>query len=318
MKNDLTKILAEHEKTHPTTSGAIKQFLKAGDLLAPSINYLVENEGEEFWNNAEDLLKVFKRLTGADYERRLEALPRYTYKYLQTQVAYTRKGEYASSSFEDVREKVYDNAEVMEGFYLDGLYLTQAFWPGHLLVNRFFRKEFLKRVPAGAHFLEIGVGHGWFFSEILLQNPNAKATGMDISPYSIKFTDLLCKVRGVDPSRYSMRQGDAVQDLGVPAGSLDAVICGEVLEHVEEPIKLAQKIHEALRPGGLAYFSAPAKSDAMDHIHEFADADKVVELIRDAGLTPVVTQSLSLSDWNTSGRNWDPTVLALVVAQKEA
>jgi 2-polyprenyl-3-methyl-5-hydroxy-6-metoxy-1,4-benzoquinol methylase len=318
MKNDLATTLTEHEKTHPATTGAIRQFSKSGDLLTPSINYLVEHEGEEFWNNAEELLEVFKRLTGAEYERRLEALPRYTYKYLQTQVAYTRRGEYASSSFEEVKEKVYDNAEVMEGFYLDGLYLTQAFWPGHLLVNRFFRKEFLKRVPTGAHFLEIGVGHGWFFSEMLLKIPNAKGIGMDISPFSLKFTEAVSKVRGVNPASYSMKQGDAVQGLGVSADTLDVTICGEVLEHVEEPIKLARKIYESLRPGGIGYFSAPAKSDAMDHIHEFSDANKVVDLITEAGFAPLATQSLSLSDWNTSGRNWDPTVLALVVAQKKA
>jgi 2-polyprenyl-3-methyl-5-hydroxy-6-metoxy-1,4-benzoquinol methylase len=238
--------------------------------------------------------------------------------YLQTQVVYTRSGRYASSSFDDVRAKVYENAEVMNGYYLDGLYLSQAFWPGHLRVNRFFRNEFVKRVPAGARFLEVGVGHGWFFSEMLLRVSNSRGTALDISPFSINYAEAVTRVRGVDPARYTMRQGDALRDLGVPRGTLDASICGEVLEHVEQPRQLVERIRDSLRPGGLAYFSAPAKSDAVDHIYEFSDADKVFEVVAQGGLIPVATQTLRLHDWNTTGRNWDPTVLVMVVGQKSA
>jgi hypothetical protein len=56
----------------------------------------------------------------------------------------------------------------------------------------------------------------------------------------------------------------------------------------------------------------------VDHIYEFSDADKVFEVVAQGGLIPVATQTLRLHDWNTTGRNWDPTVLVMVVGQKSA
>src|SRR6266702_2252374 len=46
----------------------------------------------------------------------------------------------------------------------------------------------------------------------------------------------------------------------VEAGSFDAVICTEVLEHVAEPIKVVKEISRVLRPGGKLIMTAPLGS----------------------------------------------------------
>ncbi len=43
----------------------------------------------------------------------------------------------------------------------------------------------------------------------------------------------------------------------IPDGSFDGVICLEVLEHVQHPVKAVAEIHRVLRPGGMALVSSP-------------------------------------------------------------
>lgn len=48
-----------------------------------------------------------------------------------------------------------------------------------------------------------------------------------------------------------------VQAVPLADGSVDAVICNAVIEHVDEPWNLASEIYRILRPGGVAYVYAP-------------------------------------------------------------
>jgi len=62
----------------------------------------------------------------------------------------------------------------------------------------------------------------------------------------------------IDPDSGADIVGDicAVNE-GIADGSLDIVICTEVLEHVSNPFSAVSEILRMLKPGGLAYFSAP-------------------------------------------------------------
>ena len=48
-------------------------------------------------------------------------------------------------------------------------------------------------------------------------------------------------------------------DTGLPAESVDAVICAHVYEHVPDPHRMLAEIHRVLRPGGICYFAAENK-----------------------------------------------------------
>lgn len=48
-----------------------------------------------------------------------------------------------------------------------------------------------------------------------------------------------------------------IQDLPLPDGSQDAIVCNAVLEHVENPIKAAGELYRTLRPGGRCFVYVP-------------------------------------------------------------
>jgi SAM-dependent methyltransferase len=54
------------------------------------------------------------------------------------------------------------------------------------------------------------------------------------------------------------RVGDLSKDLcGLPEGYFSLIICCSVLEHVEQPWRMAQNIVRLVRPGGRVYMSVP-------------------------------------------------------------
>ena len=46
--------------------------------------------------------------------------------------------------------------------------------------------------------------------------------------------------------------------LGVPAGSIDAIICNNVLEHLSDPDATARELHRMLAPGGVCVVNVPS------------------------------------------------------------
>ena len=48
-----------------------------------------------------------------------------------------------------------------------------------------------------------------------------------------------------------------LQDMPLADESLDAIICTEVLEHVENPFRAVREMHRVLKPGGILLASAP-------------------------------------------------------------
>ena len=49
----------------------------------------------------------------------------------------------------------------------------------------------------------------------------------------------------------------SADDLPVPAGTFDAVICTQVLEHLAHPQAALEEFHRVLRPGGRLFLTAP-------------------------------------------------------------
>ncbi len=246
---------------------------------------------------AERVLDIQRTKAGDEQalERGLEAFARISFDFIRLQARFARRGAYASREAKSIIDSLYLNPERMEGYYLDGLLLTYAFWPNHALMLRFFAEEFLPSVSEDASFLEIGVGHGLMAYLALSANLTTGYTAYDISPSSLEYArDLLIR-NGIDARRFDLIRGDATQMNGShrPVGqSHHAVICCEVLEHVERPEEILVTIRDRLRPGGLAYVTTVANVEAEDHIFLFRDADHIRETLIAAGL--VVDRELVL------------------------
>ena len=223
---------------------------------------------------------------GQALERGLEAFARISFDFIRLQARFSRRGEYARSESKCIIDSLYLNRERMEGYYLDGLLLTYAFWPNHALMLRFFAEEFLPSISEGASFLEIGVGHGLMAYLALSSNLTARYAAHDISPSSLEYAHELLVRNGIDVRRFDLISEDATRMNGPDAtghSSHDAVVCCEVLEHVERPEEILATIHARLRPGGLAYVTTVANVEAEDHIFLFRDADHIRQTLVEAG-----------------------------------
>ncbi len=109
-------------------------------------------------------------------------------------------------------------------------------WRG---LRRFLEREY-ERIPAGARVLSVGAGGR--FNELLY--PHARRR-----PFAVTSFD-------IDPARGP----DVVGDLCSPpfqAASFDAVVLGEVLEHVHSPHVAIDNIHRLLIPGGSLILTTP-------------------------------------------------------------
>lgn len=62
--------------------------------------------------------------------------------------------------------------------------------------------------------------------------------------------------------------GDLQRGLSVPAGSFDAVLCTEVLEHVGDVRGVLAELHRVLRPGGLLAVTVPFVGPLHEEPHD--------------------------------------------------
>ena len=126
----------------------------------------------------------------------------------------------------------------------------------------FRRRELLKRVTGGDHFLEIGPGR--FMLSVELLRHFGRGTLIDFSPASrTSFTAL----GHAERDRLKLINADFME---YPfEASYDAVIACEVLEHIEDESAFLGKIRGLLNPGGQLILSVPARK------HLWSDHDEI-------------------------------------------
>ena len=84
----------------------------------------------------------------------------------------------------------------------------------------------------------------------------AKPFHKDMAKYRGIFRDCDYKTVDVDPASKPDIVGD-IHNLGISSGSVDAVICRSVLEHVEDPKKAVSELRRILKKGGKLYVTVP-------------------------------------------------------------
>ena len=67
-----------------------------------------------------------------------------SFEFLKLQKMLEQTGRYLLSNEKDALTQVYLNEEVFSKYYLEGLLLSEALWPNHYLINRFFHKSFIQ------------------------------------------------------------------------------------------------------------------------------------------------------------------------------
>jgi 2-polyprenyl-3-methyl-5-hydroxy-6-metoxy-1,4-benzoquinol methylase len=192
-----------------------------------------------------------------------------TIQFLQTD-------KYSSTTFQEVNKRVYDNPETME-YYMHGLLMSQFLWKHHYQIFNYFTQTLPEYKNQIKNYLEIGAGHGLYLSkaiEILDKTTNFSV--VDISNTSIELAKNF-----VNHSCVTYNVSDIFDfDIGT---LFDFITMGEVLEHVEDPLKLLSKLNNLLTAKGIVFVTTPTNAPAIDHIYLFRNVEEIRALIKLAG-----------------------------------
>ncbi|MAT41377.1 MAG: hypothetical protein CL609_03475 [Anaerolineaceae bacterium] len=113
--------------------------------------------------------------------------------------------------------------------------------------------------PRDGKILDLGCGVGANVARIIdLQVPFSSYTGVDLTPEMLA----QAKIRYGKLQNVHFQQLNLISD-PLPEGPYDMVISTWVFEHLPDPVKVANKAWEQLKPGGRMVLLFEAKADSM-------------------------------------------------------
>lgn len=312
MAIDVSAARAGVAQRYPKAAAMVSDLERVGRLVVGPVAWLIENRGDRFWERVEWLADLEARLEGSP----AEALAEYTIMYLKEQMAFQKTGQYSNTDFDEVRKAVYDNPDVMQRFYLEGLMLTHAFWPIHFDIHEFFNREFVERVPDSGIGLEVGFGHGLYLLEVLTRKPGTRTKSFDISPYARTYAARVLEAGGVARHRYELTAADVREPLPAGDASQDWAIFAEVLEHIPDPLGALRDLARCLKPGAPLFATTVLHSNAIDHIYQFESAAEVRGMLSDTGFSVDRECILRVADYGANST--DRTVDLAYVCSRRA
>lgn len=196
------------------------------------------------------------------------------------QMYFKRHKKYRYSTYDQVCSSVYNNDKYMK-MYMHGLALTSFLWPNHAKIMQYFRKSISN--TSGINYIEIGPGHGFYFMEAMRLSKYEKYNAVDISSASVLMTNAILQSGHFGQfSNYEVEECDFIN--WNCNEKYDAVVMGEVLEHVEKPKDFLKKIYAITHSCSYIFITTCINSPAIDHIYLFESYDHIKSIIEDCNL----------------------------------
>lgn len=207
---------------------------------------------------------------------------------LDERLKFIREGKYSNSSFDDVEKRIYGNSEIMT-YHMHGLVIAQFLWFDQYERLLFFSENLNKYHSNIKKYLEIGGGHGLYINEAITLIPETNQFDLvDISQSSL---DLARGIVNNDKINYYLKNIFDFSD----AEKYDFITMGEVLEHVEDPLNLLQKIANLLSKDGVCYITTPINAPMIDHIYLFNNEDEIRDLFKKANFE-IIEEKVVISE----------------------
>lgn len=141
---------------------------------------------------------------------------------------------------------------------------SETYWDSHQTAMDFGlrQKKYLELAGSGESIVELGCGLSPMLNHA---DKFEERWGVDYSPETIKTA--IAKYRGVN-----YVQGDVI-NTGLNS-QFDAVVAGEVIEHLEDPELLFKEMDRLCKPNGIMILSTPIlEFTEPEHIWQFYESD---------------------------------------------
>jgi 2-polyprenyl-3-methyl-5-hydroxy-6-metoxy-1,4-benzoquinol methylase len=263
---------------YPITNRVFDYMKKKYFFYQNTYNMILDNYSDRHFAFCEEILGLLREKckTEEKFVDSLDAFIKLSHEYLLLQNKLENDEKYIYSSFGEINDKVYQDGTVMENYYLDGMLLSQVLWPNHCRMCQYFiglnyltgPSSCILDVPSGAGiYTYLAVKH-FKFNALL---------SVDISPYAKKYTENILKNSGMDKSNIFLETADiSVMD---NEKKYDLIVCGELLEHVENPRDLLAKLNTILKEDGAIFLTTAVYAAAIDHIYLFDNVDEVRHIL---------------------------------------
>lgn len=116
----------------------------------------------------------------------------------------------------------------------------------------------LGHIPERLRLLEVGSWTGLFIEEAMRRYPQWELVGVEPSEYA---------ARAAREQKGLQVHHGVLEDVELPARSLDVVHLWHVIEHLPDPPTTIRAAHACLKPGGLLTLRCPNYNAAHRHLH---------------------------------------------------
>jgi 2-polyprenyl-3-methyl-5-hydroxy-6-metoxy-1,4-benzoquinol methylase len=234
--------------------------------------------GDAEFGFAEQIAEKILQIAGPHLESICEDYRWLNDVVLHEELHFRRTGRYRLSTFAEANAEFYSNAETMTR-YMNGLLASQLWWRNHTEMLRYYRKDFIERLPTGFKHLEIGPGHGLFLYFAAACANCLSAEAWDVSEASL--STARSALDRMHASRDVVFQKTDI--FRAPQRKFDSIVFSEVLEHLERPQEALRILGGLIEENGRIFVNAPVNSPAPDHLYLFETPEQILEMIADAG-----------------------------------
>lgn len=236
---------------------------------------LTMQEREELSN----ILMFFQKVQKQSFDELVDAYLFINEMVMEEQYYFVKNGSYRNHLFAEVNAQVYQNEDYMKK-YMTGLVLSDYIWTQHIKIIRYFEEE-ISQFGKGERYLEIGPGFGQFLVRAVKSEYWNEYLAVDISPVSVENCKNYLKYSELSEEPVKVITQDFFQFESQM--KFDCIVCGEVLEHIENPFLMLQKICSLLSADGQAFVTTVINSPAVDHIFLFSTVQEVIDFAQRAG-----------------------------------
>ena len=198
---------------------------------------------------------------------------------MEEQLFFVENRRYRYFSSEEVNAFFYQNTGYME-YYMKGLAVSTYLLESHRKCREWFCKK-ISSYRSGKYWLDAGVGHGEYLQLAVRHTDYEHYLGIDISPTCVQMCREMMEQRIAKGTKsIEIKEQDFFQYDGPIC---DAVILGEILEHVEAPQAFLKKVYEITNEMSFIYITTVVNCPQKDHIYLFKSVEEIEGMYEDAG-----------------------------------